>query len=51
MLQAEIGMRVMNADIASAIVAVGNGKTYDYEMRSITEGGSFSKAFAVRGSL
>jgi hypothetical protein len=48
MLQPEIGKRVMGADTVKATVDVATGKTYDYEMRSITVSGAFSKAFAVR---
>ena len=47
-LQAELGKRVMDPAANKATVAVVTGKTYDYEMRSITKAGAFSKAFAVR---
>jgi hypothetical protein len=47
MLQVEYGKRVTNTALTETTLSVPSGKDYDYEMRSITESGAFSKPFAV----
>jgi hypothetical protein len=49
-LQVEYGKRVMDPAATTTTVSVPSvpdDKTYEYEMRSITESGAFSKPFAV----